>query len=993
VAWLIGAVACVTPGSAADPEALLEQIGTPALDRSRAVSVERLEVDLGAATLTLIEGTLAPAEPITDRVLELAFVGSGRFVFAPDDPIERRQLELFTGTGVIDTTVEQAVLVVGDSAVAERLLEHGTATSSEEAIASVEAFFDGWGSGTLRRTSGARTAAFKAALDDAAYAGYVFAWIDSPESGAFHYRFDPGSYEQVSVGRLAPFHELAEELLDSIEDIKRGGRFKSLRFGGGAWETWSSMPWSDASGDPSPGLDGFEPKHYETDIFVDVNDDIARGRSRIRIVPTEAGRRVATLDLHGSLEVQSVRDPDGQELYWYREGGQFHVVLPEPVPPGTELTLNVEYEGSVIRKVEGGVFVLRSPHQWYPRIGTVDRATCDTTLRWRDKFGFQGLASGRKVDEGVEKGIAWRRYVLDVPSFGCSLEVGKFDVHELRVGHVDVTVAFSTTSGRMDSGVKKEVLATIGDVLTFFEDKLGAYPVDHLTVVTLPRRFSQGSLGFVTISDSLLRVPRGYVSLLSPAERERRRKDTIAHEISHQWWGNKVGWASYRDQWLSEALASYSATVYGASRAASRAVYLAAAAQEWRTELGEDALARNGQPLESIGPVVLGGRLRSRIADAYEPIVYTKGSVVFSMLARTIGEEPFLAMLKALADRVDHRVIDTAVFLGAIERMSGLGLDSFAEQFVYGTGIPDIFYDYAILPREDGGWLIEGTARRVPRSRFSVTLRRGENGSWDVVRSRRVDEGVRAGPLVVPFQIALKPDKGGKKNKGVSLGLGGTMTMQGREFVFRIPSNREPTQLWLDQRGEVLAFFRDAKSWPKTALVFLAGTREEQEAIETLEAALGAPLYSDAMRQARKVSDRELRKQTEAEDGDIYLELADLHLNAGHIEQARAAFDAAAERLTWVETSPRGTVVKARLLMLQGKHEQAYKTIEWARDPPWHWTLGRADFGHRRAEALAILALAAFETGRSEETGRALRRAERAGADMSALRAAMDSKG
>jgi len=24
------------------------------------------------------------------------------------------------------------------------------------------------------------------------------------------------------------------------------------------------------------------------------------------------------------------------------------------------------------------------------------------------------------------------------------------------------------------------------------------------------------------------------------------------HEIAHQWWGNTVGWISYRDQWMSE---------------------------------------------------------------------------------------------------------------------------------------------------------------------------------------------------------------------------------------------------------------------------------------------------------------------------------------------------------------------------------------------------------------------------------------------------------
>ena len=33
------------------------------------------------------------------------------------------------------------------------------------------------------------------------------------------------------------------------------------------------------------------------------------------------------------------------------------------------------------------------------------------------------------------------------------------------------------------------------------------------------------------------------------------------HEMSHQWWGNLVGWESYRDQWLSEGLASFSTAI------------------------------------------------------------------------------------------------------------------------------------------------------------------------------------------------------------------------------------------------------------------------------------------------------------------------------------------------------------------------------------------------------------------------------------------------
>ncbi|MCU1331083.1 MAG: peptidase rane alanine aminopeptidase, partial [Candidatus Angelobacter sp.] len=35
----------------------------------------------------------------------------------------------------------------------------------------------------------------------------------------------------------------------------------------------------------------------------------------------------------------------------------------------------------------------------------------------------------------------------------------------------------------------------------------------------------------------------------------------LTHETAHQWWGDAVDWVSYRDEWIVEALANYSALV------------------------------------------------------------------------------------------------------------------------------------------------------------------------------------------------------------------------------------------------------------------------------------------------------------------------------------------------------------------------------------------------------------------------------------------------
>src|SRR5205085_2200606 len=52
---------------------------------------------------------------------------------------------------------------------------------------------------------------------------------------------------------------------------------------------------------------------------------------------------------------------------------------------------------------------------------------------------------------------------------------------------------------------------------------------------------------------------RGYFRVVAP------------HEVAHQWWGHTVGFSSYRDQWMSEGFADFSASLvlmnaYGVSK-------------------------------------------------------------------------------------------------------------------------------------------------------------------------------------------------------------------------------------------------------------------------------------------------------------------------------------------------------------------------------------------------------------------------------------------
>ena len=108
-----------------------------------------------------------------------------------------------------------------------------------------------------------------------------------------------------------------------------------------------------------------------------------------------------------------------------------------------------------------------------------------------------------------------------------------------------------------------------------------------------------------------------------------------AHETAHQWWGNRVTAATYRDHWLMEALANYSALLYLEKSKGGKRVDIDARELPrrrcWRR-------TRRAQTVDSAGPIVLGPRLETSLEPrAWRTITYGKGSWIIHMLRRPDG--------------------------------------------------------------------------------------------------------------------------------------------------------------------------------------------------------------------------------------------------------------------------------------------------------------------------------------------------------------------
>jgi hypothetical protein len=201
------------------------------------------------------------------------------------------------------------------------------------------------------------------------------------------------------------------------------------------------------------------------------------------------------------------------------------------------------------------------------------------------------------------------------------------------------------------------------------------------------------------------------------------RRLPIAHELPTSG-GETRSAGSYRDQWIERGDGELYGPALRAEPAHRRESRVGLGPTSgWQAELARVTL--DGRPVESLGPVTLGARLNSSLGgNAYHAIVYKKGAVVLDMLARLYGEDAFLDILRELVRVVEGRVISTDDFLTLLERIGGVELDWFRRQYVYGTGLPEIFYDYRIEELGGGRWAIDGGPAAEHRPR--ALLRSGE---------------------------------------------------------------------------------------------------------------------------------------------------------------------------------------------------------------------------------------------------------------------------
>jgi hypothetical protein len=782
-----------------DPRALYQGLDRLRPDAAHVYSVRDLHLRRDVIKLTFSEGKLAFLPAIGGHLSGAVFTGRGHVLATPRDPGERRSLAQFVGVPILDQTFSRAYLRFTDDTAAE--IEEQLRSGASEETADPH-FAETWNSAVAAL---APSQSLRIMLDllSADPAPFFYAMLVGDSVGAFDVMVDPRREEQVLIGQ--PHNN-------------NGVPF---------YDVWASFRSESA---PLAAVESFAPLDYRIDSTIGTDLSL-EGRTRVHLKAMRFGDRIVPLELSHKLAVEQVRSEDGQPLLFFpnddlgrrdvlRRGNDvIFVALAAPAQAGQDFSLDISYHGNVITDAGNGAEYVGEHETWFPHLTASELfVPFDLTFHWPRRFTL--VATGTRIEsheEGDTKTGHWRSGVpfcvagFNMGEYKTEIATERPKIQLYANKELEEAIAQRLSAHRPPGEIPsldrsptdlvpgtavepllpspaaalKQLGRRVFDSIQFYEKLNGPFPFDHLDVAQIPGSFGQGWPGLVYLSTfAFLPAEEQERAGLQQWEQSEARDLMPFHEVAHQWWGNVVGPASYRDTWIEEGMANYLALLYSGSER-STSDYLT----EWLEHYRMILLTRVPGSIETIndvGTLSLGLRLRSsKTPEAYRAIIYGKGTWVMHMLHEMLrdpaakdGDARFRELLVSMLTKYKYRAFTTQDFQREVEHQMTPDMD------LEGTRRMDWFFDEWV--KETG----------IPH--YAVKFDVKPHGNEFVVAGQLEQSGVDE---LFTAPVPIYASRPGPGSKPVRLGV---VVTKGPETRFRFTSRIRPARLVIDPHLTIL---------------------------------------------------------------------------------------------------------------------------------------------------------------------------------------------
>ncbi len=425
-------------------------------------------------------------------------------------------------------------------------------------------------------------------------------------------------------------------------------------------------------------------------IILDITDfttDTIRGGCLVKFVPKMNNISTLSLDLL-KLRIDSIRLQTNSLTYTYNDT-LLIVQLPSAINIGDTTEVAVYYHGKPRMDASGwggfyfsagyafnlGVGFAANPHNfgrvWFP---------CFDNFVERSKYEFRISTSNGKIaycngylDADVTNGpIRIRTWKLDdeIPTYLASVAVANYTHVNQTFNGMNGPIPVYLTAVPLDTTNLKNSFINLPSALTTFENRYGPYQWNRIGFCLVP--FSSGAMEHSTNIAYPALAANGLLTY----------ETLMAHEFSHQWWGDLATCRTEGDMWINEGMATYSEFIFLEGR-------YGLPTYKSNVAANHDFVVHYAHHLEG------GYRPISNMPHQYTygDHVYKKGADVAHTLRGYLGDSLFFLGLKSVINTYAFKDLDALDFRNQMAAATQTNLNNFFNDWVLNGGFPHFSID------------------------------------------------------------------------------------------------------------------------------------------------------------------------------------------------------------------------------------------------------------------------------------------------------------
>lgn len=421
----------------------------------------------------------------------------------------------------------------------------------------------------------------------------------------------------------------------------------------------------DSNPSPSNVAVAIDVLHQAVEISPFADDGVLRGTQTIAFQAMSGGDRLRFAG--GSLAIATL-EIDGQGVEgWRTDGGGVDIRLGRTLSSGSRHALRLTYVASPGRGFKRSADLVYSTYfscDWFlcDQADFGDRFTFDLAIRTR-----RGM---RTLGPGIEIGAASPDGDTEVHRWRTS-ETYPAYVHGFVAGRLETYDVSGACAARLDvltTAPAERVEAIFGPtcaMLAYFEERAGAaYPADRYSQLYLADAWEAQE----AVSHSTLGGGAVEATLTDPSE-----DWAVAHELAHQWWGNRVTAADLSQFWLNEGIVTFLTAGWKEHR-------WGAAAYDREIELARARWMRCREQWRDV-PLTFADDYPS--LTARRCVQYSKAAVFLHELRRAMGDDAFWSGLRGFTVANLGRSVTSRDFEAAMQAATTIDLAPLFGEWVY----------------------------------------------------------------------------------------------------------------------------------------------------------------------------------------------------------------------------------------------------------------------------------------------------------------------